>query len=140
LSSGLRRSHSRSYLFLGGEGRYVPLRLGSFEGWVGLTAGAVIVADRFENNSAPTVPSLLGRNEVTVDTEGFAVGLQAGADYYLADRLTMGLALRADQWFLPAQKPFSQVSSCDTLGDCPTLTGRVTAFEIGLTVGYHIPL
>jgi hypothetical protein len=139
-SSTLRRSHSRSYLFLGGEGRFVPLHVGSLEGWVGLTAGAVIVADRFTNESIPSQPSLLGRNEVTVDSEGFAVGLQVGADYRLADQVTAGLAIRADQWFLPAEKPFSQISSCDPIGDCPTLTGRVTAFEFGLTISYHIPL
>jgi hypothetical protein len=52
----------------------------------------------------------------------------------------VGLALRADQWILPAQKPFSQESSCDAIGDCPTLTGSVQAFELGVTVGYRIAL
>lgn len=137
VAKGLDRSHSRSYLFLGGEGRFVPLRWGSFEGWVGVTAGAVIVADRFDTNSAPTEPSILGTNEVTVSTGGFAFGLQTGGSYFVTDRLTVGLALRADQWFLPA---FSQTTSCDSFGDCPTLTGRVAAFEMGLSVGYHIPL
>jgi hypothetical protein len=137
LATGLQRAHSRSYLFLGGEGRFVPLHWGSFEGWIGMTAGAVIVADRFATTSAPTVPSLLGTNTVTVSTGGFAFGLQTGADYLFNDRLTVGLTLRADQWFLPA---FSQTSSCDAFGDCPTLTGRVAAFEVGFSVGYHIPL
>ena len=67
-------------------------------------------------------------------------GLQAGADYLITDQWVVGLALRADRWVLPAQKPFSQESSCDALGDCPTLTGGVTAFEMGVTVGYRIPL
>jgi hypothetical protein len=137
LAQGLDRSHSRSYLSLGGEGRFVPLRWGSLEGWIGLTAGVVIVADRFATNSAPTEPSLLGTNEITVSTGGFAFGLETGGSYFITDRLTFGLALRADQWFLPA---FSQTSSCDVFGDCPTLTGRVAAFEVGLSVGYHIPL
>src|SRR5580658_1294699 len=137
LAKGLDRSHSRSYLFLGGEGRFVPLRWHSFEGWIGITAGAVIVADRFATNSAPTEPSILGTNEITVSTGGFAFGLQTGGNYFISDRLTVGLALRADQWFLPA---FSQTTSCDSFGDCPTLTGRVAAFEFGLSVGYHIPL
>jgi len=139
-ASKLQRTHSRSYLFLGGEARFYPLRLGSFAGWLGVTAGGLIIADRFGTNSGPAVPSLLGTKIVNVSTEGAAVGLQLGADYLITDRVVVGLALRADRWFLPAQKPFSQESSCDALGDCPTLTGSVDAFEIGLKVGYQVPL
>ncbi|MBV9950280.1 MAG: hypothetical protein JOZ69_25800, partial [Myxococcales bacterium] len=135
-ASGLSRTHSRSYLFLGGEARYYALRSRVFEGWVGVTGGAVIIADRFTTNSAPAVPSILGTNTVTVSTEGFAVGVQAGADYLINDQFVIGLALGADQWILP----FSPDKSCDPIRDCPTLTGSVRAFEIGITVGYRIPL
>jgi hypothetical protein len=134
------RTHSRSYLSLGGEGRYFPLRSRWIEGWVGLTAGAIIVADRFATNDAPAVPSLLGTNTVTVSTEGFALGGQAGVDYLITDSLVVGLVLRADWWLLPTEKAFSQESSCDAIGDCPTLTGSVAAFELGVSVGYRIPL
>jgi hypothetical protein len=136
----LPRTHSRSYLFLGGEARFYPLRFGSFAAWVGMTAGGLIIADRFATNTGPAVPSLLGTKIVTVSTEGAAVGVQLGTDYLITDRVVIGLAFRADRWFLPAQKPFSQESSCDALGDCPTLTGSVDAFEIGLKFGYQIPL
>jgi hypothetical protein len=134
--SGLPRTHRRSYLFLGGEFRYFPFRSRWFEGWFGMTAGAVIIGDRFTTDNAPQVPSILGTNEVTVSTEGFALGVQAGADYLLNDNFVIGLTLRADRWVLPAEKP----SSCDALGDCPTLAGSVDAFEVGLTFGYRIPL
>ena len=139
-AGGLTRTHARSYLFLGGEARYFPFRSRWFEGWFGLVAGAIIIADRFSTNAGPDVPPILGTRDVTVSTEGFAIGLQIGADYLITDRLVVGLALRADRWLLPAQKPFSQESSCDALGDCPTLTGSVAAFEVGLTIGYRIPL
>jgi hypothetical protein len=139
-ASGLARTHSRSYLTLGGEVRYFPLRSRWFEGWFGLTAGAVIVGDRFTNNSAKLVQPILGDNTTTVSTEGFAVGVELGADYLLTDRWVIGIALRADRWILPDQKPFSQQTSCDPLGDCPTLTGSVAAFEVGLTAGYRLPL
>ncbi|HZU84332.1 MAG TPA: hypothetical protein VE987_15490 [Polyangiaceae bacterium] len=132
----LSRAHSRSYLFLGGEARYVALRSRVFEGWLGLTAGAIIIADRFTNNDAPQVPSVLGTNAVTVSTEGFALGIQAGADYLVTDQFVIGLALAADQWILP----FSPETSCDPIRDCPTLSGSVRAFEGGLTIGYRIPL
>jgi hypothetical protein len=139
-NSGLQREHSRSYLFLGAEGRYFPLHTRYFDGWLGVTTGAIIVADRFTTDNAPDVPSILGNKAVTVSSEGFAIGLQAGADYIINDHLIIGLALRADRWFLPTQKPFSQESSCDPIGDCPTLTGSIAAFEIGLTLGYRLPL
>jgi hypothetical protein len=141
VGKGLTRTHSRSYFLLGGDVRYYPFRLRWLEAWVGVTAGAVIIADRFTTN-APAVASFLGTTTVTVSTEGFAAGLQAGADYLITDQWIVGLALRADGWLLPTnnQKPFSQESSCDALGDCPTLTGRVAAFEFGLTVGYQLAL
>ena len=52
--------------------------------------------------------------------------------YYLGSWAPpLGLALRADRWLLPDRKPFSQQTSCDPIGDCPTLTGSVAAFELG---------
>jgi hypothetical protein len=137
---GIPRTHSRSYLFLGGEARYFPLRSRWFEFWTGLTAGVLLIADRFTTNATPDPPPIVGTKTTTVNTEGFAVGMQIGADYLITDQWLVGLALRADQWILPAQKPFSQESSCDAIGDCPTLTGSVQAFELGVTVGYRIAL
>jgi hypothetical protein len=138
--TNIPRTHSRSYLFLGGEARYFPLRSRWFEVWTGLTTGVLLIADRFTTNATPDPPPIVGTKTSTVSTEGFAIGLQVGADYLITDQWLVGLALRADQWILPSQKPFSQESSCDAIGDCPTLTGSVQAFELGLTVGYRIPL
>jgi len=140
-SSSLKRTHDRSYLFLGGEARYYPLHLRWLDGWIGVQAGGVIVADRY-TTQAPPVPSFLGTTTVTVSTEGFGVGLQAGVDYLITNEWVVGLALRADDWFLPTnrEKPFSQESSCDALGDCPTLGGSVAAFEFGITLGYQVSL
>jgi hypothetical protein len=139
-AGNLPRTHSRSYLFLGGEIRYFPLRSRWFEGYFGLTSGALIIADRFSTNDVPAVPSILGVSTVTVSTEGFAIGLEAGLNYLVNDSFVIGLALRADRWILPSEKLFSQDTSCDPIGDCPTLTGNVAAFELGLTFGYRIPL
>ncbi len=144
-ASGLSRTHARSYLFLGGETRYFPVRSRWFEAWLGMTGGVVVIADRFTTNGTPDVPSILGTNTVTVSTEGFAIGVQAGADYLVTDQFVIGLALRADQWILPSQPnqtflPFATEASCDTIGDCRTLTGSVRAFEVGVTIGYRLPL
>jgi hypothetical protein len=139
-ASGLPRTHSRSYLFLGGEARYFPFRSRVIEAWLGVTTGAVIIGDRFSTDSAPAVPAILGTRVVTSSTEGFAIGGQIGADYLITDQWVLGLTVRGDGWFLPSEKPFSQQSSCDPIGDCPTLGGTVAAFEVGLGVGYRIPL
>ena len=138
--SGLTRTHTRSYLFFGAEARYFPLRSRWFDGWFGLTGGALIVADRFTDDAAPTSPPLVGTPTVTVSTEGFALGVQAGVDYLVTDNWVIGLTLGAQRWLLPNEKPFSQETSCDPIGDCPTLTGSVGAFVGGLTIGYRVPL
>jgi hypothetical protein len=137
---GQTRTHSRSYLFLGAEARYFPLRSRWIEGWFGLSGGAMIVADRFTNDNAPTSPPLVGTPTVTVTTEGFALGVEAGIDYLVTDNWVIGVTLSAQRWLLPDEKPFSQATSCDPIGDCPTLTGSVAAFQGGLTVGYRIAL
>lgn len=129
----LPRTHSRSYLFLGGEGRYIPLHYRSFEAWVGLSVGGVVVADRFTTEGDP-VPTILGSREVTIRSEGFALGVQGGASYYLSENWIAGLNLRAYRWVLP-QEP-----RCSSIGDCATLSGTVEALEAGLTIGFRLPL
>ncbi len=137
----LSRTHARSYLFLGVEGRYVPLRSRYFELWVGTALGAVIIADRFTTNDGERVPTILGTKEVTVRTEGFGLGVTAGADYLLSDQWVVGLGLRADRWLLPTTKSASAKDSmCSSIGDCPTISGTVEAFVFGLTIGYRILL
>ncbi len=130
----LPRTHSRSYLSLGTEARYYPLQYKYLEAWVGLTAGAVIVADRFTTEAGDQVPTILGTREVTIRTEGFAVGVQGGATYFLSENWIAGATLRAQRWLLP------ESPQCSSIGDCATITGSVEAFELGLTIGYRLPL
>jgi hypothetical protein len=134
-SQGYQQTHSRAYLWLGTEARYIPLHLKTIEGWVGFSVGAIVVADRFDTN-APATPSeaFTGPPEVTVRTEGGSVGVQVGADWAFTERLTLGLALRLDNWILPA------APTCSPIGDCSTLTGPVSEFEIAFRLGYRLPL
>jgi hypothetical protein len=131
---GLPRTHSRSYLFLGGEARYFPLTFRWVEVWFGAAGGGIVIADRFVTNVGDERPQILGRKEVTVRTEGLAIGAQLGLDWMFADRWVAGLAARADRWFLP------NTPRCTAIFDCATLTGIVEAIEVGLTIGYRIPL
>jgi hypothetical protein len=134
-ASGLSRSHARSYLKLVTEGRVIPLRFRTIEGWVGLTFGAVIVADRYVTNTPEPVPPILGSKEVTVRTEGLAMGVQGGIDWLFTERLVAGLAVRLDEWLLPSERRCSAITT-----DCSTLNGSVTAVEVGIKLGYRIPL
>ncbi|MGO9000323.1 MAG: hypothetical protein ACLQVI_43935 [Polyangiaceae bacterium] len=132
-ASGLQVTHSRDYLWMGAEGRYIPVHLKTVEAWIGLTAGGVVVADRYDT-AAPPVPSDLGTSEVTIRTEGLSIGLQLGGEWAISETVILGLALRFNNWILPASE------QCDAIGECSTLTGPVTEIEFGLRVGYRIPL
>lgn len=131
--TSLPRTHARSYLFLGGEGRYIPIHYKYFEAWVGLSTGAVIVADRF-STEAEVVPAILGTPDVTIRTEGFALGAQLGGTYYISENWLAGANLRGYHWILPNSR------QCSSIGDCATLSGSVQVFEMGLTIGYRLPL
>lgn len=130
----LPRSHSRSYFFIGGEGRYIPLHYKFLEAWVGVSVGGVVIADRFKTDAGDKVAPILGTKEVTVRTEGFAFGLQLGGNYYLSENWIAGLNFRIYRWMLP------ETPRCSSIGDCATLSGPVEALELGLTIGYRLPL
>jgi len=130
----LPRTHARSYFFIGGEGRYIPLHYRWFEGWVGVSVGGVVIADRFTTNAGDDVAPILGTKEVTVRTEGFAFGLQLGTNYYLSENWIAGATFRGYRWILP------DTPRCTSIGDCATLSGNVEVLELGLTIGYRLPL
>ena len=130
----LPRTHARSYFFIGGEARYIPLHYRFFEAWVGASVGGVVIADRFTTNAGDDVAPILGTKEVTVRTEGFAFGLQLGANYYLSENWIAGATFRGYRWVLP------DTPRCSSIGDCATLTGNVEVLELGLTIGYRLPL
>jgi hypothetical protein len=130
----LPRTHTRSYFFIGGEGRYIPVHYRFLEAWVGLSLGAVIVADRFTTDAGDKVAPIIGTKEVTVRTEGFAFGVQFGGSYFISESWIAGINFRADRWILPEQP------RCSSIGDCATLSGTVEALQLGLTIGYRLPL
>jgi hypothetical protein len=136
-TAALPRTHSRSYLWVGAEGRYIPIHYKWIEAWIGATAGGILVADRYDNNTYGVNTPFVGPwniNEVTVRTEGFSFGPQIGVDWTFAESFAIGLAVRGDWWILPNQQ------ECSPLQECATLRGSVAAFEGGLTFGYRLPL
>jgi hypothetical protein len=131
---GLARTHSRSYFFIGGEGRFIPLHYRFLEAWVGVSVGGVVIADRFSTDAGDKVAPILGTQQSTVRTEGFAFGAQFGGTYFLSENWIAGLNFRIYDWILPDTR------RCSSIGDCATLTGAVEALELGLTLGYRLPL
>lgn len=131
---GLVRNHSRSYLLMGPEVRYIPLHSRAFEGWVGATGGAVIVADRYTTEGGAPTPAIYGTRSSTVRTEGLTLGVQAGLGWNVAEQWALGLTANFDRWFLPGTR------ACLPIGDCATLRGGVESIGVGLSAGYRIPL
>jgi hypothetical protein len=132
--SGLSRTHARAYFFIGGEARYIPLHARAIEGWLGAQAGVVIVADRFTTNAGVPKPAIFGDREVSLSTEGFFFGGQLGVDWYVSDRIIVGLVTRYNHWILPEQP------KCSPILDCTTLTGGVDSIDFGFTLGYRLSL
>ena len=133
-SSGLSRTHARDYLFVGAEGRYVPLHYKLFEGWIGAQAGGIIIADRFTTTSSGAFSPTLGAPQVDERTEGFSLGGQIGLSYSFSESFVVGFTLRADGWFLPS------TPQCSSIGDCATLSSTSVVYEGGFLFGYRIPL
>jgi hypothetical protein len=132
--SGLPRTHSRAYFFVGGEMRWIPLHARAIEGWLGAQTGVVIVADRFSTNAGVPKPAIFGDTEVSLATEGFYLGAQLGVDWFISDRIVAGLVTRYNHWVLPEQP------KCTPILDCTTLTGNVDSLDFGFTLAYRLSL
>ncbi len=132
--SGLSRTHSRDYFFVGAEARYIPLHYKLLEGWVGAQVGGIIIADRFTTTNAATYMAPVGYPQVSERTEGLSGGLQAGVSYSFAESFLVGFTLRANIWYLPS------TPNCSAIGDCATLTRSADVFEGGVLFGYRLPL
>jgi hypothetical protein len=133
-SSGLSRTHSRDYLFVGAETRWIPFHYKLFEGWLGAQAGAIIIADRFTTNNAGAASPETGAPQVDERTEGFSAGGQLGISYSFNESFVVGFTLRVDGWLLPS------VPQCSAIRDCTTLLGSALVFEGGFLFGYRLPL
>lgn len=128
------RDHTRGYLTTEGVARYYPLTGVTTEAWVGITSGLVLVSDTFRSNEDVPDASFVGPRGVTLRTEGLSVGLAAGGAYALHRNWFVGGSIRYAAWFLP-KKP-----ATSAFGDEASLTGRVSAFILGVTLAYRVAL
>ena len=133
--SGIDRSHTRSYFLVEAQGRYYAVRAETFEGWLGLTAGAVIVSDRYAiENGEQSSAAIIGPRASTVRTEGGAVGMLIGANWSFATNWAVGLSARYMQWFLPHD------AATTIFLDRATLTDQQSALNVGISCSYRIAL
>jgi hypothetical protein len=130
---GIERNHARKYLTLEGMLRYYPYVGQSFEFWVGLTGGLVVVSDRFQVVDAYDKP-LIGPSGVTIRTEGGTLGLAFGGSWELSQHWSFGGSFRFGNWFLPS------TPAADPLTDHASVTGRNSVFSLGFNMAYRIPL
>ena len=132
-SNEIQRDHTRRYLTIEGMLRYYPYVGQSFEVWLGLTGGLVVLSDRFQVIDVYDKP-LIGPQGVTIRTEGGTLGFALGGAYELSRHWSIGASLRAGTWFLP------DAPATDALKDKASVTGRNSVFSLGLNVAYRIGL
>ena len=130
---GIERNHTRKYLTLEGMVRYYPYVGETWELWVGLTGGLVVLSDRFQVVDVYDKP-LLGPSGVTIRTEGWTLGLALGGAYELSKHWSVGGSFRFGNWFLPNKR------ATDPLEDQASVSGRNSVFSLGFNVAYRIPL
>jgi hypothetical protein len=133
-AGGFERTHARSYFLVEAQGRYYALSLDQVEAWIGVTAGGVIVSDRYSTANAPSGVAFIGPGASTVRTEGLTLGPLVGATWAFALNWSFGGTLRYSRWFLP-RAPASTV-----FGDIATLTATQDVFAFGLCFEYRIAL
>jgi hypothetical protein len=134
-ASGIDRAHTRSYFLVEAQGRYYAVRAETFEGWLGLTAGAVIVSDRYSiENGEQSTAAIIGPRASTVRTEGGALGMLIGSSWSFAPNWAFGVTARYMQWFLPHD------AATTVFLDRATLTGQQSALNFGISCSYRLAL
>jgi hypothetical protein len=131
----INRTHTRSYFLVEATARYYGVRAPTFEAWIGLTAGGVIVSDRYgiDLSNKPSI-ALIGPAAATVRTEGGTIGGLLGANWSFAPNWSLGFTARYMQWFLP------NTAAMTVFLDKASLTGTQSAFNFGISCSYRIAL
>lgn len=132
--AGIQRDHSRKYMTIEGTIRYYPYVGESFEWWLGVTGGLVVLSDRFQVVLDEDSKPLAGEAGSTIRTEGYSLGGIAGGAYELSQHWSVGGSLRVGGWFLPNEP------AQDPLLDKASVAGRNLQFSLGFNVAYRIPL
>ena len=135
---GVERSHTRQYFMFETMARYYAYVGEASEAWVGLATGLTVVKDSYVTDTNETYATV-GTPGVTVQSEGFTVGLGIGAAFALAPSWSVGGALRLGSWFLPEEAkrgPFDS-NNAESGATRATLTGRNSVVSLGFSIAYR---
>ena len=133
----LEREHTRRYFLVEGLIRYYFLKSKSWDFWATGTVGLVVLNDSWTENADRNPYSdvaTVGPRAATLGTEGFAMGVGAGAEWSFLPNWSFGPSLRYANWFLPDNRTMSP-----TL-DVASLAGRLDVIDIQLRLAYRIAL
>ncbi len=133
----LQREHSRSYFLVEALGRYYFLHSKAWDFWVGSTFGLVVVNDSWSelaDRSPYEDTATIGPRAATLGTEGFTLGVNAGAEWSFLPNWSFGPSLRYSNWFLPSTRGMSPT------GDLASLAGRNDVIDVGIRITYRISL
>lgn len=133
----LERDHSRSYFLIEGYFRYLFVREKKWEFWASGSVGGVGINDSWstKGDREPVAEvQFIGPKANTIGTIGFSFGPGVGGAYMLVDNLSLGAALRYENWFLP----FTPKTSPE--GDVASISGRVDVLDLSLTLAYRLPI
>lgn len=133
----LGREHSRSYFLVEGQFRYYFAQLTSWEFWLGVTAGGVVIKDSWDTlaDREPYADTdFVGPRAQTMSTEGFAAGLGLGAQWNFTEEGIFASRFGYANWFLPTERELSPT------GDPVSLAGRIDVFDVGLMLAYRLDI
>lgn len=133
----LERDHARRYFLIEAYFRYLFVREKKWEFWASGSIGGVGVNDSWtvkgERDPVAEV-QFIGPKANTIGTIGFSFGPGIGGSYMLVENLSLGAALRYENWFLP----FTPTMSPE--GDVASLSGRVDVLDLSLALAYRFPI
>jgi hypothetical protein len=139
---GVERSHQRRYFMFETMGRYYPFVGEHFETWVGVATGLTVVKDTYVTETHQEFATV-GTPGVTVQTEGYTVGIGLGAAYALAPSWSIGTTMRFGSWFLPEEAkrgPFDSEDEQAEGATRATLTGDNSFVSLGFSIAYRSTL
>lgn len=147
----LQREHSRAYFLVEGMFRYYALRSKDWEGWGGVTFGAVVVSDSWSvlaDRDPYADTRFVGPRASTLGTAGITAGIGIGAEWMFTPGWSVGTTLRYANWFLPERCIPSKSEGCDNttgnkplpLNDPASLSGRIDMVTLSISLAYRIAL
>jgi len=133
----LERDHSRRYFLIETFFRYTFLQAKKYEFYVSGSLGGVGVNDSWtvKRDRQPLGSvQFIGPKANTIGSLGVAFGPGVGGSYIIVDNLSIGGALSYENWVLAFHPKTSPT------GDVASLSGRLDAFHLSLTLAYRLPL